>query len=66
MTPEQLREAVKSLPYTQAQIAEMIGVSYGHLRNALSGTQPLGSTPCPWCGMTAEKKLRELAKASSS
>ena len=41
MTRTELREAVASLPITQAHIPEQIGVSHGHLRNCLSGTQSL-------------------------
>ena len=45
MPPTEVREAVRGLPLTQAQIAERIGVSHGHLRNVLAGSQELGKAP---------------------
>ena len=56
MTREELKAACNALPLTQAEIASRIGVSYGHLRNALSGTQTLGKPSL----MLLEMLVKEL------
>ena len=60
MTPQQVREAVDALPYTQREIAEKIGVSHQHLRNILNGQAELSEVGCLHCGKSTADLLRML------
>lgn len=55
MTPEQVRGAIRSAPMTQKELAELLGISHGHLRNVASGSKELGKS--------AQKLLKMVVNA---
>ena len=54
----EMRDIISKLGMAQADVARAIGISHGHLRNVLSGTQPLSKR--------SMKDLRELLKDATS